>query len=232
MPSGPISCSSETPALLGGGGSPRSWDNPNYRQSPHNTTGSSSGSSSAGQPSVCSISELLPAPPPLPPPPTQPPAGPAAARRRRVLANSVQGVTGTCMWTCDVKDDANMAARAHEISADMIQLRDRLGNGQFGDIRVCEVHFPSARDSPYQAPSRLATLRSLRTPAPVDAACRLRLEADALSRVSDPHVTRLLGLCTVDEAPGLLVEYMENGDLNEFLRRWPAENDRGQETLG
>ena len=93
-------------------------------------------------------------------------------------------------------------------------------------IFSCEVHFPSSPDSPYQAPSRLASARCLRSSAPADASCRLRAEAEPLSRVSDPHVTRLLGVCTVDESPCLLVEYMERGDLNQFLRRTPHEPGR------
>ncbi|XP_037079566.1 discoidin domain-containing receptor 2-like, partial [Pollicipes pollicipes] len=58
-----------------------------------------------------------------------------------------------------------------------------------------------------------------------------RHEAEPLGRVSDPHVTRLLGACTLDEAPCLLVEYLERGDLSQFLRRSAHEPGRGQRTL-
>ncbi|XP_037083325.1 discoidin domain-containing receptor 2-like, partial [Pollicipes pollicipes] len=66
---------------------------------------------------------------------------------------------------------------------------------------------------------------------PAEAAGRLRREAEPLCRVTDPHVTRLLGLCTLEQAPGLLVEYLENGDLNEFLRRAPHDPTRGDGPL-
>ncbi|XP_043220793.1 discoidin domain-containing receptor 2-like isoform X2 [Amphibalanus amphitrite] len=186
------------------------WDNPSYKQSPSGTTQSSS------QPSLCNLAELLP-PPPLPPPPPEPPAAATLSRRRRVLARSVEGVTGTCVWQTRRADVG--LADVREVGADMIKRREKIGEGRFGEIFSCEVHFPSSPDSPYQAPSRLVSARCLRTSATGDAACRLRAEAEPLSRVSDPHVTRLLGVCTMDESPCLLVEYMERGDLNQFLRR-------------
>ncbi|XP_037082028.1 discoidin domain-containing receptor 2-like [Pollicipes pollicipes] len=149
----PPSCS-DGPAV-GLGGTSRSWDNPNYRQSPH------SGAQSSSQPSVCSISELLPSPPPLPPPPLQPTCA-SFGRRRRLLADGVQGVTGTCVWDSSGAGPPAGRAAVTEISDELIQLRDRIGQGRYGEIRVCEVHQRSSADSPYQAPSRLATARSLR----------------------------------------------------------------------
>ena len=98
-------------------------------------------------------------------------------------------------------------------------------------IRVCEVHCRASLDSAYPASRRLATVRSLSRSAPAAAAARLRLEAEPLCRVTDRHVTRLLGLCTLDEAPGLLVEHLEKGDLNEFLRRAPHDSGRGGSPL-
>ena len=125
-----------TPAVSCTDGTARSWDNPNYRQSPHNTTHSSS------QPSVCSISELLPSPPPLPPPPPQPPqsAGWRSAARRRpaLLAASVQGVTGSCVWASrGTGAQGQQAARVAvaEISEEDIQLGETIGRGEYGQVR-------------------------------------------------------------------------------------------------
>ncbi|XP_043241295.1 discoidin domain-containing receptor tyrosine kinase B-like [Amphibalanus amphitrite] len=211
----------------------RSWDNPNYRQSPHNTTHSSS------QPSVCSISELLPSPPPLPPPPPQPPASTgwrsAAQRRPALLAGSVQGVTGTCVWDASregLREDHQARLAVAEVDEHDIQLGERIGQGQYGQIRLCELQCRSPLDALYPGSRRLATARSLRRWAPADAAARLRQEAEPLCRVTDCHVTRLLGLCTLDEAPGLLVEHLEHGDLNEFLRRAHHDGARGEGQLG
>ena len=133
-------------AAVGSVGSARSWDNPNYRQSPHNTTHSSS------QPSVCSISELLPSPPPLPPPPPQPPqsaGGRAAARRRpALLAASVQGVTGTCVWESDragLQEDQQSRVAVAEIDEQDIQLGDRIGQGQYGQVSASCLCFSTWR---------------------------------------------------------------------------------------
>ena len=102
----------------------------------------------------------------------------------------------------------------------------------FPQIRLCEVHCRSPLDTLYPGSRRLATARSLHRSAPADAAARLRQEAEPLCRVTDRHVTRLLGLCTLDEAPGLLVEHLEHGDLNEFLRRAHHDGARGDAPLG
>ena len=117
-------------AVAGSEGGARSWDNPNYRQSPHNTTHSSS------QPSVCSISELLPSPPPLPPPPPQPPQS-VGRRRPALLASSVQGVTGTCVWDgsrAGPQQEQWPRPAVAEVAEQDIQLGERIGHGQYGEV--------------------------------------------------------------------------------------------------
>ena len=91
---------------------------------------------------------------------------------------------------------------------------------------------PASADSPSPGRRRLATVRSLHRGAPASAAARLRQEAEPLCRLTDRHVTRLLGVCTLADAPGLLVEHLENGDLNEFLRRAHHDGGRRDGPLG
>ena len=43
-------------------------------------------------------------------------------------------------------------------------------------------------------------------------------EVRLLSVLEDPNISRVLGLCAVQEPLFVAVEYLEHGDLNQFLR--------------
>ena len=43
-------------------------------------------------------------------------------------------------------------------------------------------------------------------------------EVKIMSRMKDPNIVRVLGVCTVDEPFCVIVEYMKYGDLNQFLQ--------------
>lgn len=42
-------------------------------------------------------------------------------------------------------------------------------------------------------------------------------EMKIMSQLQDPNIVKLLAACTDDEPYCMVVEYMENGDLNQFL---------------
>lgn len=44
-----------------------------------------------------------------------------------------------------------------------------------------------------------------------------------MSRLKDPNIIRLLGVCMSSDPLCMITEYMENGDLNQFLSRHEAE---------
>lgn len=43
-----------------------------------------------------------------------------------------------------------------------------------------------------------------------------------MSRLKDPNIIRLLAVCITDDPLCMITEYMENGDLNQFLSRQQA----------
>ena len=43
-----------------------------------------------------------------------------------------------------------------------------------------------------------------------------------MSRLNDPNVVRLLGICTTDGPYCMVVEYMKFGDLKQFLQHHVA----------
>uniref|UniRef100_S4RVQ9 receptor protein-tyrosine kinase n=1 Tax=Petromyzon marinus TaxID=7757 RepID=S4RVQ9_PETMA len=47
-------------------------------------------------------------------------------------------------------------------------------------------------------------------------------EIKIMSRLKDPNIVRLLGVCMRDDPLSMITEYMVNGDLNQFLSRLPS----------
>lgn len=53
-------------------------------------------------------------------------------------------------------------------------------------------------------------------------------EVKIMSRLKDPNIIRLLGVCVQDDPLCMITDYMENGDLNQFLSAHQLENKAAQ----
>lgn len=49
-------------------------------------------------------------------------------------------------------------------------------------------------------------------------------EIKIMSRLKDPNIIRLLAVCIGSDPLCMITEYMENGDLNQFLSRHEPED--------
>jgi len=111
-----------------------------------------------------------------------------------------------------------------------VKLLRQLGEGEFGSVYlgVCE-EFPARGDSTTVA-VKAPKLRATSGRAAYDETLRdFEREAELLDGLRHNNIIALYGIC-IDEAPPLLVlEYMENGDLNKFLR---LESASGQGRAG
>ncbi|XP_050840382.1 epithelial discoidin domain-containing receptor 1 [Serinus canaria] len=110
---------------------------------------------------------------------------------------------------------------------DRLRFREKLGEGQFGEVLLCEVitphtlglapppsssHAPSATERPL-----LVAVKVLRPDASKNARRDFLQEARALWRLRDPNIVRLLGVCGGPGPLCIVTEYMEHGDLHQFL---------------
>ncbi|NXS77305.1 DDR1 protein, partial [Erpornis zantholeuca] len=108
-----------------------------------------------------------------------------------------------------------------------LRFREKLGEGQFGEVLLCEVIAPHTlglapplgSGPAHPAPGRplLVAVKVLRPDATKNARRDFLQEARTLGRLRDPNIVRLLGVC---EGPGplcIVTEYMEHGDLHQFL---------------
>ncbi|XP_054663422.1 epithelial discoidin domain-containing receptor 1 isoform X2 [Grus americana] len=104
-----------------------------------------------------------------------------------------------------------------------LRFREKLGEGQFGEVLLCEVEDPQALpplsrppDLPRGRPL-LVAVKVLRPDATKNARRDFLQEARTLGRLRDPNIVRLLGVCAGPGPLCIITEYMEHGDLHQFL---------------
>uniref|UniRef100_A0A8V5GZ64 Uncharacterized protein n=1 Tax=Melopsittacus undulatus TaxID=13146 RepID=A0A8V5GZ64_MELUD len=104
-----------------------------------------------------------------------------------------------------------------------LRFRQKLGEGQFGEVLLCEVEDPQALP-PGSRPPELAlgrpllvAVKVLRPDATKNARRDFLQEARTMGRLRDPNIVRLLGVCGGPGPLCIITEYMEHGDLHQFL---------------
>ncbi|XP_059558117.1 epithelial discoidin domain-containing receptor 1 isoform X3 [Myotis daubentonii] len=101
--------------------------------------------------------------------------------------------------------------------------KEKLGEGQFGEVHLCEVERPQelvSLDFPLSVRKGhplLVAVKILRPDATKNARNDFLKEVKIMARLKDPNIIRLLGVCVQDDPLCMITDYMENGDLNQFL---------------
>ncbi|GFY42394.1 discoidin domain-containing receptor 2, partial [Trichonephila inaurata madagascariensis] len=92
-------------------------------------------------------------------------------------------------------------------------------------VHLCEAEgIPELIDVPCLGSKTLVAVKTLRKTASEQARSDFYKEVKILSRLRDTNIVHVLGVCTKDEPLCMIVEYMENGDLNQFLQQHVPEN--------
>ncbi|XP_071845081.1 BDNF/NT-3 growth factors receptor-like isoform X2 [Apostichopus japonicus] len=100
-----------------------------------------------------------------------------------------------------------------QISRDRIRFISDLGEGAFGVVclGVC-------KDIPAEGESTMVAIKTLKDASVGDARKDFQREAELLTNLQHENIVTFYGVCE-DKEPFLMVfEYMENGDLNSFLK--------------
>ncbi|XP_003225508.2 discoidin domain-containing receptor 2 [Anolis carolinensis] len=141
---------------------------------------------------------------------------------------NLQGVTGSNTYsvpaiTMDLLSGKDVAVA--EFPRKLLTFKEKLGEGQFGEVHLCEVEGMemfmdngSILDGDLKQPVLLA-VKMLRADANKNARNDFLKEIKIMSRLKDPNIIRLLAVCITDDPLCMITEYMENGDLNQFLSR-------------
>ncbi|NXW91144.1 DDR2 protein, partial [Alopecoenas beccarii] len=147
---------------------------------------------------------------------------------------NLQGVTGGNTYsvpalTMDLLSGKDVAVE--EFPRKLLTFKEKLGEGQFGEVHLCEVEGMEkftgkdfaleGLDTSSNHPV-LVAVKMLRADANKNARNDFLKEIKIMSRLKDPNIIRLLAVCITDDPLCMITEYMENGDLNQFLSRQQA----------
>ena len=102
-----------------------------------------------------------------------------------------------------------------------------LGDGNFGKVVLAQTVGLSPKDLRLEgdAPYTLVAVKKLKPSASNKNRQLFDKEVGFMSRLNHPNVIRLLGVCTEGTTPFIMMEYMTNGDLNEYLKGFSSIGD-------
>ncbi|RXM93481.1 Discoidin domain-containing receptor 2 [Acipenser ruthenus] len=136
---------------------------------------------------------------------------------------SLQGVTGSNMYAVPALTVDSLTRKGisvGEFPRQRLHFREKLGEGQFGEEflgGVVPLSDPDGRPV-------LVAVKKLRADASKNARNDFLKEIKIMSRLNHPNIVRLLGVCVCADPLCMITEYMENGDLNQFLSQRESES--------
>ena len=102
----------------------------------------------------------------------------------------------------------------------------RIGQGQFGDVfqafarSVLVEDFVDGKLNGLRVMDTPVALKCLRAGAPENMEKAFNKEVKFMAPLRHQHVVRLLGVCSMVQPKFMVIEYMENGDLHQYLQRF------------
>ena len=134
------------------------------------------------------------------------------------------------IYTVPVVPDEN--EKLLSVTSENIKEEKELGHGNFGRVILAttvglsrkELRL-STTEGDLNAPVSISVaVKTLKASASSKTKEMFDKECKFMSHLNHPNVIRLLGVCTRD-IPFIMMEYMENGDLNQYLKRFNSISD-------
>ncbi|XP_014675517.1 PREDICTED: discoidin domain-containing receptor 2-like [Priapulus caudatus] len=139
----------------------------------------------------------------------------------------IQSASGSNIYAAPPDLLASRNSRVTEFPIEDLAFLEKLGEGQFGEVHVCETAAMSDLDySPGHTSDNgksLVVIKILGSDATQDVRQDFLKEARILSRLKDANIVRVLGVCSRVDPVCIVMEYMKNGDLNQFLQQYELE---------
>ena len=124
-----------------------------------------------------------------------------------------------------------------KVSGSNIREICELGTGGFGKVILAETVGLSGNDlgisesDDDKSKSTLVAVKKLKSDAPNATKEAFEKEVNFMSRLTDRNVIRILGIC-YEDTPFIMMEYMEKGDLNQYLRKFKTLSTTDSEPQG
>ena len=117
------------------------------------------------------------------------------------------------------------------VTSKNIEPLHQLGTGQFGEVILANTVGLSYQDlgignSNDNTVSLKVAVKTLKASPSEDVQKAFEKEIKFMSRLKDDNVVRLLGICTTG-TPFIMMEYMEDGDLNNYLQQFELTTKMG-----
>ena len=112
-----------------------------------------------------------------------------------------------------------------------------LGKGLFGKVILAETVGLSAKDlrlsesDDDKSKSTLVAVKKLKSDAQSTTKEAFEKEVNFMSRLTDKNVVHILGVC-YEDTPFIMMEYMEKGDLNQYLQKFKTLSTTDSEPQG
>jgi serine/threonine protein kinase len=97
---------------------------------------------------------------------------------------------------------------ALEISLDTLEVREVIGQGNYGLVRVGML----------KASHEKVAIKSVKQDAPLSQQQKIIVEALLMSKLSHKHVVGLVGICSVVQPFYIVTEFLVGGSLDDYLR--------------
>ncbi|ROT86071.1 Discoidin domain-containing receptor 2 [Penaeus vannamei] len=176
------------------------------------------------KPPLHTLNTFLGKPPPTPLPPNAAQPQESFYAATEIVAVSDVGSNGTAGGRQGQQGQQGAAGAAatlenvtaREIPRSAITLLQQIGEGQFGEVHLGEVEDEEGQ-------KQMVAVKTLRLEASHSVRCDFEREVEILARLRDPNIVQVVGVCSREEPLCMLVEYMEHGDLNQYLQAHIAE---------
>jgi tRNA A-37 threonylcarbamoyl transferase component Bud32 len=128
-----------------------------------------------------------------------------------------------------------------EMASDKFSQHKWIGQGQFGDVYqalakniLVEDYSSNGQLNGLCVMDMTVALKYLRSEATKDMEEAFNKEVKFMAQLHHQHVVQLLGVCTTAQPRFMAIEYMENGDLNQYLHRFETDDaflEEGQQLI-
>ena len=125
------------------------------------------------------------------------------------------------------------------LKVDVSNIREirEIGTGLFGKVVLAKVvglspkNLKMSQSDEDKSKSTLVAVKKLKSGAPSATKEAFEKEVNFMSRLNDKNVIRILGVC-YEDTPFIMMEYMEKGDLNQYLQKFKVLSTTDSEPQG